>query len=48
MTVSCIICQKEYTTKGIHTHYERSHGDKKQKKNIATVTMANTKSFPIN
>ena len=23
---SCVICKKEFSTKGIHTHYERSHG----------------------
>lgn len=30
--VSCIICKKIYSTKGIHTHYERSHGSYEEKK----------------
>jgi predicted nucleic acid-binding Zn ribbon protein len=24
--VSCIVCQKQFSIKGIHTHYERAHG----------------------
>ena len=23
---SCVVCRKEYSTKGIHTHFERTHG----------------------
>jgi hypothetical protein len=28
---SCVICKKEFSTKGIHTHYERAHGTQEQK-----------------
>ena len=27
---TCVICKKEFSVKGIHTHYERSHGTKEQ------------------
>ncbi len=30
--VSCLICKKIYSSKGIHTHYERSHGSSEEKK----------------
>jgi hypothetical protein len=28
---SCIICHKEFSVKGIYTHFERAHGSKEQK-----------------
>lgn len=31
MKVFCILCKKEYSVKGIHTHYDRTHGDETTK-----------------
>ena len=33
---SCIICKKEYSTKGIHTHYERTHGSNAQQQKYSS------------
>lgn len=33
---SCIICEKEFLAKGLHTHHERSHGTKEQKEKYSS------------
>lgn len=33
---SCVICKKEFSTKGIHVHYERAHGTEEQKEKYSS------------
>ena len=36
--VCCLICKKEYSTKGIHTHYMRSHGSDEERSKFPNKT----------